>query len=215
MHILFDMDGTLTDSGEGIIRCMGNALARLGREVPPAAELTRYVGPPLADTFRRLLDTRDEALVQRAVELYRERFRTTGIFENRLYPGIPEGLAALRAMGHRLWVATTKVQLFARQVVDQFGLAPYFAGVYGAELNGERADKGELIRHLLASEGIAAPEAVMVGDRKHDILGARENGLRAIGIGWGYGSPEELAAAGPDAIVGTMEELVATIRALG
>lgn len=215
MHVLLDLDGTLTDSGEGIIRCIGHALTRLGREIPPAAELAHYVGPPLADSFHSLLDTQDEALVHRAVELYRERFATTGIFENRVYPDIPEGLAALRAMGHRLWVATAKVEIFARRVVDHFGLAPYFAGVYGAELSGERADKGELIQHLLRSEGIAPGEAVMIGDRKHDILGAKQNGLRAIGISWGYGSREELAAAGAGAVVDTVEELVAAIRDLG
>jgi phosphoglycolate phosphatase len=214
-HVLLDLDGTLTDSGEGITRCIAHALTRLGREAPPIAQLTRYVGPPLAGTFRSLLETEDEALVHRALTLYRERFTTIGILENRVYPDIPAGLAALQAMGHRLWIATTKPEPFARRVVEQFGLTSHFAGVYGSDLNGERAEKGDLIRHLLRAEGIAPDEAVMVGDREHDILGARQNGLRAIGIAWGYGSREELVAAGPDAIAGTVEELVAAIRDLG
>ena len=214
MNVLLDLDGTLTDSGEGIARSIAHALAGLGRPSPDWTGLTRYVGPPLAETFRTLLGTADEALVREALRLYRKRFAAVGIFENRVYAGIPAGLSGLRAQGYRLWVATTKPHVFARQVLEHFGLASHFAGVYGSELTGERTDKGELIRHLLASERLPAQTAVMVGDREHDIHGARQNGLQAIGVSWGYGAAGELAAARPAAIVESPGGLVAAVQRL-
>lgn len=214
MHVLLDLDGTLTDSGEGIARSIAHALTRMGCPSPDWPALIRYVGPPLTDTFRTLLGTADEASVQAALRHYRERFAAVGIFENRVFPGIPESLSALREGGYRLWVATTKPHPFARQVAEHFRLAPHFAGVYGAELSGERAGKGELIRHLLASERIPPRAAIMIGDREHDILGARENGLPAIGVAWGYGSAAELAAARPEAVADTPGELPALVARL-
>jgi phosphoglycolate phosphatase len=214
VDVLLDLDGTLTDSGDGITRCIAYALARLGRPSPVRAELNRYVGPPLAASFRRLLGTTDDGLVQEALRLYRERFVAQGMFENRVYPGIPAALSALRALDLRLWVATTKPQLYARQILAHFDLLPHFAGVYGSELNGDRADKGELIRHLLASERIAAQAAVMIGDREQDIHGARQNALAAIGVLWGYGTRAELEKSRPDAIVESPDQLVAAVSQL-
>ncbi len=214
VNVLLDLDGTLTDSGAGITRCIAYALAQLGRPSPDRAELNRYVGPPLAASFRRLLGTTDDGLVQEALRLYRERFVAQGMFENRVYPSIPAALTALRALDLRLWVATTKPELYARQILAHFDLLPHFAGVYGSELNGDRADKGELIRHLLASERIAAQATVMIGDREQDIHGARQNGLPAIGVLWGYGTRAELEASRPDAIVETPDQLVAAVSQL-
>jgi phosphoglycolate phosphatase len=211
VNILLDLDGTLTDSGDGITRCIAYALAQLGHPAPDRAELSQYVGPPLAASFRTLLGTADDGLVGEALRLYRERFVERGMFENSVYPGIPEALSALQALGLRLWVATTKPQLFAHQILEHFDLLPHFGGVYGSELNGERADKGDLIGHLLASERIAAPNALMVGDREQDIRGARGNGVRSLGVLWGYGSRAELEESQPDALIDSPGELAAAV----
>ncbi|MEA2563526.1 MAG: phosphoglycolate phosphatase [Acidobacteriota bacterium] len=221
MDILFDLDGTLTDPVLGITRCIQHALVNLGRTAPDLTpdlapdlnSLRRYVGPPLQDSFAELLETRDEVLLAEAIRLYRERFKPIGMFENSVYPDVPEGLEALRAQGHRLWVATSKPHVFAREIVQHFGLAGFFERVYGSELSGVNADKGDLIRHLLAEEAIPPERAWMVGDRMHDVIGARRNGVEAIGVLWGYGSEEELRAAGPRRIVASMAELCEAITA--
>ncbi len=214
MDVLLDLDGTLTDSGDGITRCIAYALAELGCPSPDRAELNRYVGPPLAASFRTILATTDDGLVREALRLYRERFVDRGMFENRVYPDIPEALSALQALGLRLWVATTKPQIYARQILEHFDLLSHFAGVYGSELNGDRADKGELIRHILASEQIAPQATVMVGDREQDISGARQNGLWALGVLWGYGSRAELEESRPDVLVESPARLVPAVSQL-
>lgn len=215
MDILFDLDGTLTDPVVGITRCIQHALVKLGRNAPDMDTLQRCVGPPLRDSFAELLETGDEVLLAEAIRLYRERFKPIGMFENSVYPDVPEGLAALRAQGHRLWVATSKPHVFAREIVRHFGLAGFFERVHGSELAGLNVDKGDLIRHVLAEEAIPPETAWMVGDRMHDVIGARRNGVEAIGVLWGYGSEEELRAAAPRRIVATMAELCATIQAEG
>ncbi len=208
MHVLFDLDGTLTDSQDGITRCMVHALTALGRHSPDPAELVRFIGMPLAEAFGALLQTSDASLVREALRLYRERFSARGMYENRVYPEIPDILAILQSRGVVLWVATTKPRLFAERILAHFGLQPRFQGVYGSELSGERTDKGDLIRHLLTSEGISGREAVMVGDREQDIRGARENGAGAIGVLWGYGTRKELLSARPDALAEFPRQLV-------
>lgn len=212
MDILFDLDGTLTDPVLGITRCIQHALVHLGRTAPDLDGLRRCVGPPLQDSFAELLETEDEALLAEAIRLYRERFKPVGMFENSVYPGVPEGLEALCAQGHRLWVATSKPHVFAREIVEHFGLARYFERVHGSELSGFNADKGDLIRHVLAEESIPPERAWMVGDRMHDVIGARRNGVEAIGVLWGYGSEEELRAAAPRRIVASMAELCEAIQ---
>jgi phosphoglycolate phosphatase len=204
--LLFDLDGTLTDPREGIVGCIRHALERLGCGAPPDPELDICIGPPLRESFCRLAG---EALADAAVEPYRERFRVTGMFENRVYPGIPEALAALGAAGWRLLVVTSKPAVFAERIVRHFELSPHFAAVYGSELSGLRADKGELIAHVLASESIAPERALMIGDRSHDVVGARKNGVRSAGVLWGYGTREELQAAG----AGRLYESVAMLQA--
>lgn len=207
MNVFFDLDGTLTDPGVGITRCLQHSLARLGREVPSASALRRFVGPPLHETFATLLGTRETAPVDEAVRLYRERFGEAGMFENELYPGIPEGLASLQRDGHRLWVVTSKPTVYAERVVDHFGLRRWLEGVHGAELSGANADKRRLIRNVLDGRSLEAHETWMVGDRMHDIQGGRANGVSCIAVRWGYGTAEELQEAEPDHIVASMPEL--------
>jgi phosphoglycolate phosphatase len=210
--VLFDLDGTLTDPRVGITRCLVHALERSGAPVPSEAELLRYIGPPLHESFRELLRTSHDEPVLTAVAHYRERFRSVGMFENAVYPGVSEGLHAITRSGRRLLLATSKPTVFARPILEHFELSRYFDGIYGSELSGERADKAELIEYLLRTEGIVANEAVMVGDRKHDVLGARKNGVRALGVLWGFGDRDELVEAGAVRVCAHMAELVQALE---
>ena len=207
-HLFFDLDGTLTDSRPGILRSLGHALTVLGMEVPADEALLRFIGPPTHDTFRELLGTADPEQNSRAIGIYRERFAKLGMFENSVYPGVAAGLRALREAGFPMLVVTSKPEVFANQIIDHFELREFFGHVYGSELSGERAHKGELIAHVLASEGLSSTDAWMFGDRLHDIRGAKLNGLRAAGVLWGYGSKDELTEAGADAVFVDMPELV-------
>jgi phosphoglycolate phosphatase len=209
--VLIDLDGTLTDPGVGITRCIIHALERLGRPSPDASELRRYVGPPLAETFRELLGNVLDEQVTKAIALYRERFSTVGWFENHVYPEIPETLATLRQRGHRLRVVTSKPTIFSERILRHFDLAQHFAGIHGSELDGTRSDKGELVAHVLETERIDPETAVMVGDRTHDVVGARKNRVRSIGVLWGYGSIEELRTSGASMLVSTPVELLSAL----
>jgi phosphoglycolate phosphatase len=144
--------------------------------------------------------------------LYRERYSTIGLFENEVYPGVPEALVQLSSAGHLLWVVTSKPHVFARRILAHFDLLPFFAGVYGCELDGAFSDKGDLIAHALATEGLAANQTWMIGDRLHDVRAARRNGVTAVGVLWGYGSEEELREAAPAHLVRTLDELRALIN---
>jgi phosphoglycolate phosphatase len=208
LNLLFDLDGTLTDAGDGIIRCIQHALAGLGAPAPAAADLRWCVGPPLQDSFAELLRTDDRDRIDRAIALYRERFVATGMFENAVYPGVADGLRRLRAAGHGLWVATSKPHEFARKILAHFALRGFFAEVHGSELSGLHADKRDLLRHVLSVERFAEPPW-MIGDRRHDVEAAHANGLRAVGVSWGYGSAAELRTAGADVVVDSMDELLA------
>lgn len=205
MNIFFDLDGTLTDPGPGITRCVEHALVSLGRPAPDLESLKRFVGPPLQQSFAEILETREE--VAEAIRLYRERFVPVGMFENSVYPDVPPGLAALKRAGHRLWVVTSKPHVYARRIVEHFGLSGLFEEVYGSELSGENADKTDLLREVLAREAVRPEDACMIGDRALDVLAARAHGVEAIAVLWGYGSKEELAAAAPDRVVASMLEL--------
>ena len=207
MRLLFDLDGTLTDPGCGIARCIQYALSGLGRPVPASTELAWCIGPPLRESLAVLLDGNDPALVERAVALYRARFASFGMFENEVYPGVADALASLRADGHQLLVVTSKPHVYARAVLRHFGLSSVFGAVYGSELSGERGDKVSLLNHVLSVEGRGEP-SFMIGDRRHDIEGAHANGLQAVGVLWGYGSRAELDAAGADDLVDSTSELV-------
>jgi phosphoglycolate phosphatase len=194
--VLFDLDGTLTDPREGITRCIAHALARMGVEPPPLDALTFAIGPPLRATFAQLLGTDDRDTVELAVAHYRERFADVGLFENALYPGIPETLRELSDRGTVLLVATSKPIVYARRIVDHFGLARHFVEVHGCELDGTREDKRDLIAHMIPRHGLEANRAVMIGDRGVDMRAARHHGLTGIGVLWGYGTPDELTEHG-------------------
>jgi phosphoglycolate phosphatase len=209
--IFFDLDGTLCDPREGIVRCLQHALRKLGHTPPPDDQLPRYIGPPLYESFADLLKSKDAELVKRAVELYRERFVSKGMFENTLYAGIPEALRKLKTEHYQLHVVTSKPAVFARQIVAHFGLERLFHKIYGSELDGTRADKSDLIAHVLEQEQTIPSEAVMVGDREHDIKGALANGVQPIGVLWGYGSRNELTEAGASVLCATPERLSDTL----
>lgn len=193
--MLFDLDGTLTDPRPGIVGCLRYALQRLDRACPDDDVLSTFIGPPLRGTFATLLETTDRGLIEEALRLYRERFAVVGVFENRVYDGVPEMLERLRVAGPLL-VATAKMAEYAQRIVRHFGLAPYFAGVYGAEPGGQFDDKADLLAHMLDRERLVPERTVMIGDRGLDVVAARANGLRAIGVLWGYGSERELREAG-------------------
>lgn len=211
MHLLFDLDGTLTNSQWGITACIRHAFQQLGQPLPGTA-LTEWIGPPLQESFTTALGCPERAA--EAVGLYRDRFATVGLYENEVYAGIPEMLGELQRSPHVAWVCTSKPRVFAQKIVEHFQLAPMFAGVYGSELNGDRADKADLIAHLLAQEQIPTTAAIMIGDRHHDIHGAKQNGLRAIGVTWGFGSATELTEAGADMLCHTPKALRGAWRSL-
>jgi phosphoglycolate phosphatase len=190
LQIYLDLDGTLTDPAPGITQCIRHALESLGECPPAAGDLHWCIGPPLLESFQTLVGPER---APRALAHYRQRFDRIGWQENSVYDGIPAALEALRQTGAALFVATSKPEVFARRIVDHFGLERYFNDVFGPELDGTRADKTELLRH--ARQGQSGP-AVMVGDRRHDMIGAVNNGLVPVGVSWGYGSRQELLAAG-------------------
>ena len=208
MNLLFDLDGTLTDPALGISRCLAHACERVGAPIPAQEQLARYIGPPLQQSLRQLLNTKDDALVDNAVAAYRERFTTIGLYENTLIEHMPAVLHRLQDSGHRLWVATSKPHVYADRIIDYFDLRPFFLRVYGAELDGTRSGKGELLRHLLDREGLRSSETLMIGDREHDVFGARAVGVRTIAVRWGYGSIDELTAAGPGWLIEHPHELL-------
>ncbi len=208
-NILFDLDGTLTDPIEGMTRCFHYALERMSVPLLTQAELQLHIGPPLRSTFSQIMKTNDEAMIERAVNLYRERFAEVGMFENEVFDGVPEMLALLRAARKRLFVATSKVQVYTVRILKHFNLSGYFEGVYGSELNGKFDNKADLIRHMLANESLVADETLMVGDRKYDITGAKENRCSAAGVTYGYGSAEELREAGADYLCHSPKDVAA------
>jgi len=207
-HAFFDLDGTLIDPREGIVGCLQCALEAIGAPIPEAASLERFIGPPLSDTFGRLLGRQDRERIDQAIAAYRVRFGATGLFENRVYDGIRDTLGTLRASGRSLWVVTAKPTVYSATIVEHHGLRAYFRNVHGSELNGERTDKGALIRYVLETEGLSPCDVVMIGDRLHDVLGARANGVASVAVRWGYGSLDELTAARPDAIIESTSDLI-------
>lgn len=199
-HILFDLDGTLTDSQEGITNSIRYALRAFGIEEEDRAKLSRFIGPPLTESFMGQYGL-SHAQALAAVEKYREYFRDTGIYENRVYPGIPGLLERLVHAGAQLYLATSKPQVFAERVLAHFSLTPYFRFICGSGLDGSRSDKADVIAFVLESMGLTGrSDLIMVGDRKHDVLGAKKTGLACVGVLYGYGDREELTQAGADYI---------------
>ena len=198
---LLDLDGTLTDPFIGISRCIAHALENLGHRVPADNELRSWIGPPLQLSFRAYLESRGGGDAERAVFLYRERFAATGLYENAVYPGLPEALADLKTRGFRLLLATAKPAVYARRIVDHFGLGALLDGVYGSELDGRRTDKTHLLAHLLAAENVHAGECIMIGDREHDMRAAVHHSMKSAGVLWGYGSARELLESGAERLL--------------
>lgn len=203
--LLFDLDGTLTDSTEGILKCLVNAIEQMGFEVPE--DTNKFLGPPIRQSFAEFCGMNEEQTAQ-AVKIFRERYSKVGLFENRVYDGIPEMLERLKNGGKRLMVATSKPQVYAIRIFDRFGLSQYFEFVGGAELDGSRDYKDEVIEYVLAQTGITDRSSVlMIGDRRQDVLGAHKTGIKCMGILWGYGSTEELTEAGADYIAETPQQV--------
>ncbi len=198
--VLLDLDGTLTDPGEGITRSLVAALRSRGQPAPPPAALGWAVGPPLRTTFARLVPGADAAELAALVAAYRARYLAVGMYENRVYPGVADLLADCVAAGCRLGLATGKMGRSARAILRHFGLARHFSAVAGSYSDGRRTDKAGLIRHALHLLGGTGSPAAMVGDRAPDVLAARVCGLYAVGVAWGYAQPGELAEARPDAL---------------
>lgn len=205
--LLFDLDGTLSDPSPGIVRCIVHTLTHFGRDVPPVAQLQRLIGPPLHETFAQLVPDR----AREAVTTFRDRYGVTGLFENNVYDGIENALAALSEISDAMYVATSKPAEYAVRTIEHFNLQRFFRAVYGSEMSGERADKTELLQHLVAKERIVPGNAIMIGDRRHDVVAARANGMRSIGVTWGFGSVEELREAGADLLVDSPGDLVKAI----
>ncbi len=195
-NILFDLDGTLTDPREGITRSVQHALAKLGIDEPDLQALEHFIGPPLLQCFMQTYQF-DEATAWQAVNHYRERFREVGLYENQLFDGVGELLQLLQNQQRALYIATSKPTVFAEQIAKHFGFAKHFKVIYGSELDGTRTDKVELIAHLLEKEQLPVQSTLMIGDRKHDLIGARRNGLHAAAVGYGFGSLAELQAEAP------------------
>ncbi|MGB2401932.1 MAG: HAD family hydrolase [Akkermansiaceae bacterium] len=208
MNILLDLDGTLTDPKVGILTSLQHALEQLGEEVPPMDELGWCIGPPLKDAFTKMFGEDQKERIAEGVRHFRERFGDVGLFENEVYPNIPEVLNGLREQDHALHIATSKPEVFARRILDHFELTEPFVSIHGSELDGTRSNKGDLIRHILEDQSIQSHESVMIGDRKHDILGAINNDVAGVGVLWGYGSREELEEAGAKACIQEPFELI-------
>jgi len=202
--VFFDLDGTLTDSGEGIINCATLALEHFGLPVPSREEMGVFVGPPLDQTFIQFGVPEDQAM--EAVRIFRSRYLVVGKYENHPYPGIHTLLESLKKQGHRLFVATSKPEETAVDILHKFELAQYFEEICGASFDHSRLHKADVIAYLLSK--IGTPENIlMVGDTEFDVLGAAAHGIPTIGVAWGYGKVEAMAEAGAVAIANTMDEL--------
>lgn len=208
--ILFDLDGTLTDSGEGIINCATLALEHLGLPVPSREEMRVFVGPPLDETFRKFGVPADKT--EEAIAVFRSRYTPIGKYENTPYPGIRELLEALTERGYRLYVATSKPEVMARDILEHFALDRYFTRICGATLDGTRVVKEAVIAYLLEQSGTQG-DMVMVGDTLYDILGAKAHGIPGIGVSWGYGKVSEMVEAGAAAIADTPQQLLEILEA--
>ncbi len=207
--ILFDLDGTLTESGEGITKSVQYALEKIGKPEEDLEKLKVFVGPPLLEQFMKYADL-DRDTARQAVVYYRERYAEVGIYENQVYPGVEKMLKTLKNRGYRLAVASSKPEYFVTKVLDYFHLTDCFDQIVGSEMNGARTSKAEVIEETLKRLGLSAhrQEAVMIGDREHDILGARACGLECVAVSYGYGTAEELQKAEPLKIVDSADGIL-------
>ena len=206
-YVLFDLDGTLTDPKIGITKSVAYALEAYGIHVEDLDTLCKFIGPPLKDSFMNYYGFSEEKAIE-AVEKYREYFRPYGVYENKVYDGVDNLLSELVDCGKKVILATSKPTVFAKVILEHFDLMKYFTCVVGSELDGSRVKKAEVVAEALRQAGVTdLSESVMIGDREHDIIGAKANGLASIGVLYGYGDREEHEAAGADHIMETVEEL--------
>jgi phosphoglycolate phosphatase len=212
MHLFFDLDGTLTDSSPGIIRCINHALEELGRERVADDCLLGMIGAPLTAILATLLGSTDVVVLDRAVAAYRTRFNDVGIFENAVFPGIAGALDELHRSGHALQIVTAKPAVSARRVIAHFGLTRFFNAVHGPALADRSCDKSDLVGAALQFAGGDTRHAMMIGDRAEDVLAARAHDVAAVAVGWGYGSRLELIAAGPDHFADNTRELIEWVQ---
>lgn len=211
-YILFDLDGTLTDPKEGITKSVAYALEYYGIHVEDLDSLCKFIGPPLKDSFITYYDF-DEEKAEEAVEKYREYFKPHGVFENKVYAGVDNLLKTLKERGKVIILATSKPTVFAKTILEHFDLMKYFDVVCGSELDGNRVKKGDVIAYAILQAGIAdKSQAVMIGDREHDIIGANQNGLDSIGVLYGYGCMEEFEQHGANAVAETIEDLMEMLK---
>ena len=210
-NIFFDLDGTLTDSKEGIVKCYRYALDKLNCPYTFELKDDSVIGPPLRVIFRKILGSSDEVLIEKAVSIYRERFSTVGLFENKVYPGIPALLSSLHKKSFKMYVVTSKAKIYADRIIDHFALSQWFAGIHGSELGGRFDNKADLIAFILDDRKLSTSETVMVGDKKEDIMAGKANRTRTIGVTYGYGTKGEISDAAPDHICGSPAEIEQTL----
>ena len=196
--VLFDLDGTLIDPKIGITESVRYAMVQMGQPIPAAENIDWCIGPPLQENFAKLLQTDEQELVDTAVSHYRARYSKEGLFEATVYDGVPEMLTTLQELGYRVLLATSKPHVYAREILAHFALLPFFAEVYGSEMNGRNAHKADLIHHVLQEESLQPDAAAMIGDREHDIFGAKANDVWVGGVLYGYGRQEEIHHAQPN-----------------
>ncbi|AUZ04923.2 MULTISPECIES: HAD hydrolase-like protein [Vitreoscilla] len=206
--ILLDLDGTLTDPKIGITTCIRYGLAKVGHPIHEEIDLDWCIGPPLHASLEQLLPPEYQHLTEEALAGYRERFGDIGLFENEVYPSVAETLNTLQQQGYALILATAKPTVYAKRILEHFGLSPYFTAIHGSELDGTRTNKGELIAHILHTHDLSADKCIMVGDREFDVLGARANGMPVIGASYGYGSTAEWQQSPADAQMNTFADLL-------
>ena len=206
-YLFFDLDGTLTDPAQGITNSFIHALKYFGIEIPSYEKLCSFIGPPLPDTFKTQFGF-DEEKAAEGVKKYREYFATKGLLENSVYPGIPELLTSLKEAGKKLVVATSKPEEYSVKIIEHFGLAKYFENVCGSLMDESRSKKDEVIEYAIERNGITdRSKILMIGDRKHDIIGTKKVGIKSCGVLFGYGSLEELQTAGADFIAENVSQL--------
>ncbi len=199
-NVLFDLDGTLTDTTEGIVRSMQYALDRLGRPRPDEPELRGFISASIHPTFVKLLHTHEEAIIEEGIRFFRERYSEIGLFENTVYQGIPELLAELHQNNFGLYIVTSKARVYAERIIKQSSLDRWLGDIFGPSLEERQYTKAKLIETALITHKLAADNTVMVGDRKEDIMAGRANGTGTIGVTYGSGSQDEIASSTPDYI---------------
>lgn len=212
--VLLDLDGTLIDSQPGILTSCLAALRALGHQPDANLDINSMIGPPLEDIMHVLLQRYGDNRVDEAVLAYRRHYGESGLLESKLYPGIGNCLRQLQQAGLRIYLATSKREIFARRILEHLELAAYFDGVYGSVPGGELDHKPELLAHILSRQNLTSSQGLMVGDRRHDIIGAHAVGMRGLGVLWGYGNRDELETAGADQLVESPADLARTVLSM-